>query len=110
MKPDTWQKVKELYEAALKHSPAARSSSLDENCKGNEELRREVESLLSFSDNAGSFLEKPAVGEVAEDFLSENEKLTSGQLFGHYKIVSPIGTGGMGEVFLAQDMKLGRPV
>ena len=88
-----WQKVKELYEAALLLPSEKRSSFLDEKCDGDEEMRREVESLLSFSSDAGSFLESPAVGEVAEIIVSKNEKLVKGQHLGHYEIISEIGAG-----------------
>jgi eukaryotic-like serine/threonine-protein kinase len=110
MKPDRWHKAKELYEAALMRPPDERSSFLDENCGGDEELRREVESLLSFSDDAGAFLEKPAVGELAEVIVSRNEKLAAGQRLSHYEIIKQIGAGGMGEVYLARDKKLDRQV
>ena len=107
---DGWQKVKELYEAALLFLPEERLKYLDERCDGDNELRREVESLLSFSEDAGSFLEKPAVGEVAEIIISKNEKRKTGGGFGHYEIIKQIGAGGMGEVYLARDKKLDREV
>jgi serine/threonine protein kinase len=107
---DQWQKAKELYEAAIMRPPGERLSFLDERCGGDEELRLEVESLLSFSDDAESFLEKPAVGEVAEIIVAKNEKLFVGQQLSHYEIIEQIGAGGMGEVYLAQDERLGRRV
>jgi eukaryotic-like serine/threonine-protein kinase len=107
---DEWQKVKELYEAASLLPSDERSSFLDERCNGDEELRREVESLLSFSSDAGSFMEKPAVGEVADIVVSANGKLSKGQRLAHYEIIAEIGAGGMGEVFLARDMRLNRKV
>jgi len=110
MKPDKWERIKDLYEAVLMHPLGERPNFLDENCDGDEQVRREVESLLSFSDDAGSFLEKPAVGEVAEVIVSKNEKLAAGQRLSHYEILSPIGEGGMGEVYLARDVNLNRKV
>ena len=107
---ERWQKVKELYEAALMFLPEERLKYLDERCAGDNELRREVESLLSFSEDAGSFLERPAVGEVAEIIASENEKLRLGRNLAHYEIIKQIGAGGMGEVYLARDKKLDREV
>jgi serine phosphatase RsbU (regulator of sigma subunit) len=73
-----WEQAKHLYEAALKCPIGKRAQFLDENCNGDDELRNEVESLLSFSDNASSFLEKPAIGEVADIIVPENEKLELG--------------------------------
>lgn len=107
MKVDRWQKIKQLYEAALKHPPSGRAEFLDENCNGDAELRREVESLLSF-DDAASFMEKPAVAEVADAFAGNREKLAAGENLNHYKIVKQLGAGGMGEVYLAEDEKLNR--
>ena len=110
MKFDRWQKVKELYEAALRLAPDERSSFLNARCDGDAELRREVESLLSFSGDAGSFLESPAVGEIADIIVPETEKLEPGKVFGHYEVIKQIGAGGMGEVYLARDKKLDRKV
>jgi eukaryotic-like serine/threonine-protein kinase len=107
---DRWQKIKELYEAALMRPPNERPSFLNERCDGDEELRREVESLLSFSSSAESFLESPAVGEVADIIIPESEKLEVGKAFGHYEVIRQIGAGGMGEVYLARDKKLDRQV
>ena len=110
MKSIRWEKAKELYEAAMLLSPDERVVLLDESCDGDNELRREVESLLTFSEDAGSFLEKPAVGEVAEIIASKNEKLRLGRSLAHYEIIEQIGAGGMGEVYLARDKKLDRDV
>ncbi len=111
MASDQWQKVKDLFNAALEVAPDERLRFLDENCDGDDEaVRREVESLLANSEDAAVFLEQPAVGEVAEAIAGNNEKLRVHQSISHYKILKLLGEGGMGEVYLAEDTKLERKV
>lgn len=108
MNSDQWQKAKEIFDAALKCEPHERAPFLDASCGGDAVLHREVESLLAASDDTRSFLEQPAVGEVAEIIAGQTSP--AGKILSHYKILSPIGAGGMGEVYLAQDIKLDRNV
>ena len=110
MNQDRWQKIKGLFEDALKLAPIERQRFLDEACGQDDELRREVESLLVSHENALSFLENPASDEVASLIMKSPENLTVGKSFGHYEIIRQIGAGGMGEVYLAKDTKLDRQV
>src|SRR5207237_9479349 len=75
-----------------------------------ETMRREVEALRSSFDDVGSFMAKPAVSITREAATIERTSLTKGRFLGHYEIREQIGAGGMGEVYLAEDIKLGRRV
>ena len=109
MADESWNKAKRIFADAIKIAPAKRLPFLDEACGNDAETRREVESLLNSFDDAGSFMEQPAAHEVA-DVIQQNKALEAGKRFGHYEIVRQIGAGGMGEVYLAKDTRLERPV
>ncbi len=110
MDSERWKRIDDLLEAAFDVPPGERSAFLDRACAGDEELRREVEALLDFDRDAGSFLESPAL-DAAADLLAEPPSgLAAGRRIGHYTILSRIGSGGMGEVYLAEDTRLGRRV
>ncbi len=93
---------------ALDRGPSERAAFLAEACGGDDELRREVESLIGFHERAGSFIETPPA-EIAADWLAVKE-LRAGQMIGHYQLIGQIGRGGMGEVYLALDARLERQV
>ena len=108
---ERWQQIEQLYHAALARGGEERATFLAEVCAGNEELRREVESLLAYEDRAANFIESPAL-DVAARMIADDQSanVVAGQLINHYKITAPLGAGGMGEVFLADDSRLGRKV
>jgi len=110
MKQEHWQQIRDIFDGAIEHAPDERSRFLDEVCANDEEVRREVESLLASLDGAESFLETPAVAKVADVIEAETKQLERGKCFGHYEIIEQIGAGGMGEVYLAIDKKLDRKV
>ena len=108
MSSKNWQQVKEVFHEALRYEDGERDSYLDKACGGDIEFRVEVESLLISLAEAKSFLEQPVVGELSTN--THSWQLNNEQQISHYRIISPIGVGGMGEVYLAQDEKLHRRV
>jgi hypothetical protein len=105
MDPARLRKVEELYEAALEVEPARRDVFLSENCAGDESLRCEVESLLLHDENAGHFLETPAL-----EMLPDRPRPMVGQHVSHYEILEKLGEGGMGAVYRVYDTELRRQV
>ncbi len=110
MSIDRQQQIKELYNAALEHAEGERASFLAEACAGDEELRRELESLLGYQARAEGFIETPLPKLAAELLAAEMAGSILGRRIGHYQALSRIGAGGMGEVYLAEDTRLGRKV
>jgi eukaryotic-like serine/threonine-protein kinase len=110
MTPERWQQIKEIFHSALDHGQGERSTFLAQACGGDESLRSEVESLLSSHEQDGGFIDAPAY-EIAAGLLAENQStIQSGQKLGSYRILSTLGRGGMGDVYLAEDVRLGRKV
>src|SRR5882724_10878835 len=108
MKPERWKQVNDLFESAIERAPEERAAFLDESCYGDEGMRREVESLLTSHERAENFIEVPAF-EVAPELVTDDSAgALVGKVLGHYQIESLIGVGGMGEVYLARDERLGR--
>jgi serine/threonine protein kinase/Tfp pilus assembly protein PilF len=107
---ERWATVKQIHQAAVDRPMSERTAFLDEICAGDEALRSEIQSLLSYQDEAESFIEVPAI-EVAARVLSEDlENILVGRVLGHYHIAAFLGAGGMGEVYLARDPRLDRTV
>ena len=109
MTPARWQQAKAIFHSVLDLAPGERSAFLSEACEADEALRKEVESLIASHEKDGSFIDSPAY-EVAAEILTNDPELRAGQMIGHYQILSTLGKGGMGEVYLAQDTKLSRKV
>src|SRR5690349_663679 len=109
MNEDRWRRIEELYHAARLLNEAARSSFLAAATEGDEELRREVESLLASGESSPGILDEPLQTAVAPALLAEASTL-SGRRIGTYSVHERIGAGGMGEVYRARDSKLHRDV
>jgi serine/threonine-protein kinase len=109
MKRERWNQIDQLLDAALELPRQKRAAFLDQACAGDDELRKNLDALLASDDDARSFLEQPALDVAAKELVAKKASML-GQSIGHYRIVSQLGAGGMGEVYLAKDTKLDRKV
>jgi len=109
MTPERWLEVERLFHDAAARPPHERAAFLLDSSAGDDALRREVESLLEESSRADAFLEGPAVGPAALLATQRRSKLI-GRRLSEYEVQEWIGAGGMGEVYRARDVKLGRDV
>ena len=109
MTPERWKRVEELYHAARTRPSGERAAFLADNCRDEESLRRDIESLLNEPVSADGFFDTPA--RAAARIASEVPRAAmSGQILGGYHLEALLGAGGMGEVYRARDAKLGRDV
>ena len=110
MTPKRWQRVNEVFHSVLERAPGERADFLSQVCAGDEELRREVESLIRSDQQEGTFIGEPVLPRIAQVLVDDQTELTTGQAISHYKILKVLGAGGMGKVFLAEDNLLNRKV
>ena len=106
MTTQQWQLVKELFEAALERDDEDPAAFLAEACPDDREVRDEVQSLLAAHTRDSTFMSQP-VGSLLGD---TRPTLLTGQHLGNYEVIATLGKGGMGQVYLALDTRLGRKV
>src|SRR5215471_7811669 len=110
MKPERWLQIEELCQAALDRPEEQRASLLDSRCAGDQALRREVESLLRYQEPAHNFIEAPALEVAARVVAADQARPLISDQISHYRVLSLLGAGGMGTVYLAEDINLNRRV
>ena len=109
MHPERWRQIEQLYHSVLEREPDGRDAFLAAACGGDEELRGEVESLLTRSTSPGGLFDRPA-WEAAGGLLGTCTDLTPDTRLGPYQILGPLGEGGMGKVYRGVDTRLNRAV
>jgi len=107
---DRWLRIKEIFQSARELKPEERSDFLDRACGDDKSLREEVEALLTADASNKDFLEAPAYELIAPLIPPEEIEFSAGQQIGPYTIKSRLGSGGMGQIYLAKDSRLNRDV
>src|SRR6185312_4590840 len=107
---DNWPRIKEIFDSAQQLSRAERPDFLDHACGDDTSLREEVEALLTADAGNEDFLSAPAYEFAASIIAGEETEFSAGQKIGPYTILCPLGSGGMGQIYLAEDAKLRRKI
>ncbi len=110
MQPERWRQIEDLFIAALDSDADQCAIFLDHACAGDEQLRDEVTSLLAAHKQAGSFLGQPALAPGATTNITDPARSLLGRSVSHYQVMSALGEGSVGQVYLALDLRLGRKV
>ena len=112
MNPTRWQQIDELFDEVAELPKNRRLEFLSERCNGDEDLKREVLSLLEAREKAEKFMEDSAMNlmakAVAHDHPTVIDQTLVGKKIGRYEVEGMLGAGGMGEVYLAYDSVLKR--
>src|SRR5215475_9153457 len=110
MTPERWKKLDALFHQAVELQGEARATLLAKACGEDLQMREEVERLLAAHEREGSFIDSPIFAETAELTDDSRDETPVGRRIGPYQVISQIARGGMGEVFLAEDIRLERKV
>lgn len=110
MTPEKLKKVEEIYHAVLEVPQPKQKEFLQTSCGDDLELRQEVESLLSFEKTFASIIDSPPESIIRKVFAESEKTAFINTQVNHFKIISLLGEGGMGAVYLAVDTKLERKV
>ncbi len=110
MSPKRFERVGEIFHAALDQPPDQRAAFLDQVCGTDSRLRQEVESLLAAGGEAGLFLATTPKTALDTQLIPPAAAPVTGRILGSYELLAPLGAGGMGEVYRARDLRLGRNV
>jgi len=108
--PESWKRIKEIFQSAQELTPAERPDFLDEACGDDQSLREEVEALLTADSSNETFLSAPAYEFAAGILAGEGSEFSPGQKIGRYEILCLLGSGGMGQIYLAEDKELNRKI
>jgi eukaryotic-like serine/threonine-protein kinase len=108
MTPERYQQVVELCHAAWEQRPETHAAFLRRACQADPELQREVEAMLAADEQSGQLLDDNLDDIAAQALVARRTRWLAGKTLGEYQVIALLGTGGMGDVFLAQDMRLGR--
>ncbi|HEY6242573.1 MAG TPA: protein kinase [Pyrinomonadaceae bacterium] len=108
MNPERWQELEKLFQEALAQPPEKRTHVIE---SADEDLRPHLKALLAAHESAGTFIESPAIDVEARNIANLHEPHSViGKVISHYRVLEHLGAGGMGDVYLAQDITLGRQV